>query len=854
MLADRRSAADAEPPTPPARRPARATTLRVLKFGGTSVGDAARLERVASLVESAVAEERVVVVLSAMSGVTDLLFGACDRAAAGDPATPLAEYRERHDAVVAGLDAPLGEKGRALLGARLAALDAELERSLSGIALLGDASPRVRAQVAALGERASVELMAALLEARGHAVERLDSRRLLPCEGGPLEARPRVDEARERLAPFVASGAPLAVAPGFFGGDAEGRALLLGRGGSDYSAALFAQALDARRLEIWTDVAGICTADPRVVPAARPVREASFEEAIELAHFGAKVLHPKSVAPARAAGIPVRVASTLAPEDPGTLVRPGGAAPERIACGLTLLDGVALLSLASNGSTSLTHLAARAFAALAERGIEVILVSHGSSESALHLGLKNGEADRAENALAEVFAAEIATGRVEPLARQSGLAVLSLVGDGMRRRTGVSGRLFGALGAADVNVVAIAQGASERSICAVVESAQGASALRAVHARFFEATEVDPPARPATRDVAPGPGAEDGVGPRRAGATVAAFAPASIGNLAAGFDLLGAAIEPVDGEAWGDVVLASISETSEIAEVAEVAGADALRLSGPYAARLPDDPAENVVTRARDAFAKRCGGALPPLELELVKGLPVASGLGGSAASAVATVVALDHLLGTGLAEEELLAAAAEAEGHSAGAAHLDNVAPILSGGVRLVAFGEKVRELPWPEALRFVLVVPELELATRAARAVLPAEVPLPLAIAHSQNLAALVHALHAGDRELLGATLRDLLAEPHRAGLVRGFAEAKAAALAAGALGCSLSGAGPSLFAVADPRSPRASAPPRSPPGATLASSPAPASARAAPGARIVDPRAFAPTPTGGHEEASS
>jgi len=832
MLAERRAAADAEALSPAGLRPATPATLRVMKFGGTSVGDATRIARVADLVATALAQERVVVVLSALAGVTDLLVGACDRAVAGDAQGPLAEFRARHEAVAADLAPALGPEGEASLRDTLDGLASELERSLSGIVLLGDASPRVRAQVAALGERTSVELLAALLEARGLAPERLDSRRLLPCDGDPLEARPRIAEARERLAPFVASGAPLAIVSGFFGGDAEGRALLLGRGGSDYAAALFAQALGARLLEIWTDVAGIYTADPRAVPTARPVREASFEEAIELAHFGAKVLHPKSVAPARAAGIPVRVASTLAPEDPGTLVRPVGALRDRIACGLTLLDGVALLSLASNGSVSLTALAARAFAALAERGIEVILVSHGSSESAIHLGLKNGEADRAERALAEVFDAELATGRVEPVARHSGLAVLSLVGDGMRRRAGISGRLFAALGAAEVNVVAIAQGASERSICAVVESSQGATALRAVHARFFE-HDGDGEAGRATRG-----GSGNGLAKARDAEVsdmaeqsdaVAAFAPASIGNLAAGFDLLGAAIEPVDGEPWGDVV------------VARRAGTDALAVTGPHAARLPADPKENVVWRAREAFARRWRHALPPLALELRKGLPVASGLGGSAASAVATVVALDRLLGAHLDEAGLLAAAAEAEGAIAGAAHLDNVAPILLGGVRLVAFGERVRELPWPPTLRFVLVVPELELATRAARAVLPAEVPLPLAIAHSQNLAALVHALHAGDRELLAATLRDLLAEPYRAGLVPGFSDAKRAALAAGALGCSLSGAGPSLFAVAEPEAAESV-------GAAAVAAWRNAGVdararvcRAAPGARIVDARSL-------------
>jgi homoserine kinase len=198
--------------------------------------------------------------------------------------------------------------------------------------------------------------------------------------------------------------------------------------------------------------------------------------------------------------------------------------------------------------------------------------------------------------------------------------------------------------------------------------------------------------------------------------------------------------------------------------------------------------------------ARQLGGPLPALALDLHKGLPVASGLGSSAASAVAAVVAIDELLGRPLGEAGRLTASAEAEAFASGATHLDNVAPILLGGVRLVAFGARVRELPWPDELLFVLLQPELELSTRQARAVLPGSVPLPLAVAHAQNLAALVHALHAQERELLAATLRDLLVEPHRAPLVPGFAAVKAAALAAGALGCSLSGAGPAMFAVAE------------------------------------------------------
>ncbi|HVT58477.1 MAG TPA: homoserine kinase [Thermoanaerobaculia bacterium] len=275
---------------------------------------------------------------------------------------------------------------------------------------------------------------------------------------------------------------------------------------------------------------------------------------------------------------------------------------------------------------------------------------------------------------------------------------------------------------------------------------------------------------------------------------VAAFGPACIGNVAAGFDVLGAAVAPLDGP-WGDLV--ELREAASWSLVAE----------GPFAGALPREPAENLALKACQAFERRLGRRLPPCALRLHKGLPVASGLGSSSATVVATLRALDalfdHPLGAAgpLGDAELLAAAGEAEAHASGAVHLDNVAAALLGGLRLLAPDGRACLLPFPEELRFVLAVPALTLTTRAARAALPHGVSRRLAVEHAQNLAALVHALHTGNRELLRACLVDLLAEPHRAALVPGFRAVQAAALAGGALGCSLSGSGPSVFAVAEP-----------------------------------------------------
>jgi len=296
---------------------------------------------------------------------------------------------------------------------------------------------------------------------------------------------------------------------------------------------------------------------------------------------------------------------------------------------------------------------------------------------------------------------------------------------------------------------------------------------------------------------------------------VRAYGPAGIGNLAAGFDVLGAAVAPAGGEPWGDLVeIREIGEIGEIGKMGEIgarppqapgaagpAPGVTLVCDGPFAHQLPADPAENVAVKACAAVARALRGRpLPRLALHLTKGLPVGSGLGSSSATVVAAVRALDALLGRPLDDAALLAAAGEAEAHASGALHLDNVAAALLGGLRLVDPGGGARLLPFPDDLRFVLAVPALTLTTRAARAALPPAVPLGLAVAHAQNLAALVHALHTADRALLRACLRDLLAEPHRAALVPGFRAVQAAGLAAGAWGCSLSGAGPAVFAVAE------------------------------------------------------
>ncbi|MDQ1348197.1 MAG: bifunctional aspartokinase / homoserine dehydrogenase 1 [Acidobacteriota bacterium] len=777
-------------------------SFRVMKFGGTSVAGADRMRAVADLVAGAAATERVGVVASAVSGVTDLLIQGLAHAVAGrreEAEATVLRFRELHLEIARELGEAFGAPGRTALEEQLSALAAELAEVLRGVALLGDCSPRVEARVIVLGERASCALLFELFASCGLDVEALDPKVVLPCAGDPRAATPQPAEMHRRLAARRDAGSRVLLMPGFFGGDDSGQVMCLGRGGSDYSAALLAQALEARLLEIWTDVDGVFTTDPRLAPAATCLERMSYEEAMELAHFGAKVLHPRTIAPARAAGVPVRIRNTFRPEHPGTLVErrsavisgvEGAEGAERVACGISFTRGVALVSLFGPGMEGVPGVAARLFAALASRGISVMLITQGSSETAISFCIGAGAADEAERAVRAAFESEIDTGRVDEVVARRDLAIVSLVGDGMRERVGVAGRFFGALGNAGVNVAAIAQGASERSISAVIAAVDGARAVAAVHERLFER----PWQEGSPTLFSPAKLARKLSGALPESGWVTAYAPAGIGNFAAGFDLLGAALAPLDGDLWGDCVDARRAVGREAGE------GDRLECRGRFAHRLPAEPLENLVLKARDAFASRFAEPLPALDFVLHKNLPVASGLGSSASSVAATLVALNELFGQPLDDRALLAAAGEAEAQASGGVHLDNVAPALLGGLRLVDPESGSRGLPFPEELVFVLWVPALELETRFARSVLPREVPLPDAIAWAQNLGALVHALHTGDRHLLRVTLRDSLAEPHRAALVPGFRDVQRAALAAGALGCTLSGAGPAVFAVVE------------------------------------------------------
>ena len=463
--------------------------IRVMKFGGTSVAGATRLRAAADLVATARQTHRVCVVASAMSGITNLLLHGGLVPDREEADRLLLAYRERHAAVVVDLADELGAEA-ATLRAELDALEALGRRLLHGMALLEEGPPSVLAQVSSLGERASCAILMALLKARGLAPCYLDPVTHIRVEGDPLQARPRMADIDAAFAAVKAGSDNLWVLPGFFGGDAQGRILSLGRGGSDHSAALAAAAFGADLLEIWTDVAGLYSADPGLVPEAFPLPEASFEEAMELSFFGAKVLHPKTIPPVRERGIPVRVCSSFDPAHPGTVIREQVPPPPSGVRGLSFLRDLSVVNLTGPGLPGVPGTAGRVFSALARKGISVVLITQSSSELSICFAVRRSDGPAAVAAIEEIFPAELSAGFIDPVVLLSNLAVFSIVGDGMRTRTGVAGTFFDALAEVGCNVVAIAQGASERIISAVVAEADGARAMNHIHRRFFQAKVV----------------------------------------------------------------------------------------------------------------------------------------------------------------------------------------------------------------------------------------------------------------------------------------------------------------------------------------------------------------------------
>ncbi len=462
--------------------------MQVLKFGGTSVGDAnAIAQTVAIILHEAERDPDTVVVTSAMRGVTDLLINSARAAAGGN----LQAYRDarlaligRHHDAAEALVTDLDE-----LGTLLRDLDErvrEFERLCMAVGILGELTGRGLAVVSGLGERLMAPLLAAALRARGRRAEPVDAATLIVTDDNHRNADPLMEQTREAaragLLPLLALGT-VPVVTGFVAATAQGVPTVLGRGGSDYSAAILGAALDASEIQIWTDVDGVLTADPRIVPNARPLAELSYAEAAELAYFGAKVLHPKTMLPAIDRGIPISVRNTFNPAFAGTRIISQSRNGNPVKA-LTVIRDLTLITVAGRGMMGVPGIAARTFAAVAARGANVLMISQASSEQSICFIVPDADAVGVTTALEDTFAPEIRRRLIERITREPDIVIVAVVGGAMKGTPGIAARLFGALGKHDVNVIAVAQGSSETNISLVLAAADADAAVRHIHEAF----------------------------------------------------------------------------------------------------------------------------------------------------------------------------------------------------------------------------------------------------------------------------------------------------------------------------------------------------------------------------------
>jgi aspartokinase/homoserine dehydrogenase 1 len=460
--------------------------MQVLKFGGSSVASADTIKQVKQIVEAAAKRDRTVVVFSAFGGVTDTLLHGGALAAGGHESYKeiVAQLTQRHlDAVKALL--PLTAQSPVL--SMVMQQCNEIEAICNGIYLLREFSDKTRDRILSYGELIASRIISAYFTSAGLPNCWKDARSLITTDSHFTKAT--VDfaaTAAQVQKAIVAGNEALYVVPGFIASDKNGATTTLGRGGSDYTAAIVGAAVDASVVEIWTDVSGMMTADPRLVINAKVIEHISYYEAMELSHFGAKVIYPPTIQPVMTKGIPVLIKNTFAPQDAGTRIETIAEKDGANIRGISSISKIALLSLEGSGMVGIPGFSRRLFQTLAQHTINVILITQASSEHSICVGIDESAAQKAKEVIDDAFSFEIEKGTVNPLAIEKGLAIVALVGDGMKSHPGTSGKMFGVVGRNGVNIRAIAQGSSERNISAVVAAEDVKKVLNVLHEEFFE--------------------------------------------------------------------------------------------------------------------------------------------------------------------------------------------------------------------------------------------------------------------------------------------------------------------------------------------------------------------------------
>ncbi|MEO6588788.1 MAG: bifunctional aspartate kinase/homoserine dehydrogenase I, partial [Pyrinomonadaceae bacterium] len=460
--------------------------MKILKFGGTSVGNAESIEKVIEIVKKEIEKDSCAVVLSAMSGATDALVDIAKAAESGDESFRLKikELETKHTETAGNLLG--GNSPDSGIFDFIENRFNELRNICEGVFLLRELSARTLDRIISFGEILSTKIVAAKINSLGIENVWKDSRQVIKTDSNFGYAAVNFEKTNNLLKDFFAeSGKKLFIFPGFIASDAENITTTLGRGGSDYTGAILASVLDADALEIWTDVSGMMTADPRIVRNIRQIPHITYREAMELSHFGAKVIYPPTIQPVLQKNIPIFIKNTFAPDDRGTLIEAEVKDEKEIIRGITSIDKIAILSLEGSGMVGIPGFSKRLFDALSRAQINVILITQSSSEHSICVAVEEKFSDTAKRVIDGEFEYEIAVGKIEPLQIETKLSILALVGDNMRNHTGVSGKMFAALGAQGINIRAIAQGSSERNISAVIRSEDVKKAVNTLHEEFF---------------------------------------------------------------------------------------------------------------------------------------------------------------------------------------------------------------------------------------------------------------------------------------------------------------------------------------------------------------------------------
>jgi aspartate kinase len=459
-----------------------------MKFGGTSVGDASSIAKVVEIIRTAASESKVVVVVSAMSGVTNKLIEAATQAESGNRKAVdmiFEDLRKQHEAAVSVLIHSAAERSR--IGHQIGDIFEEGDHLCQGTIQLRELTLRARDSISSLGERLSAPLLAAALADCGMASEAIEATELVVTDSYHGGAEPWMNLTRERsearLRPLLEQGI-VPVITGFIGATAEGVLTTLGRGGSDYSATILGAALDADEVIIWTDVDGVLTADPRQVSDASTIPEISYREAAELAQFGARVLHPKTLRPLMQSDISLWIRNTFSPERPGTKITPTGSLHVRGVKALSAISEVALITVGGPGIVGKRDVLGRTFTATAAVRADVLLISQSSSQNDICFVVPSAVANRTVEALRREFAQDLEHETVEHITIDPTIAIVAVVGEKMRGIPGIVGRTFAALGRENVSIIAIAQGSSECNISVVVAQKDMKAALLATHAEF----------------------------------------------------------------------------------------------------------------------------------------------------------------------------------------------------------------------------------------------------------------------------------------------------------------------------------------------------------------------------------